>query len=65
MRSRYWIPAYCDICGEPGETDDRGNVAQWTGGRVVHRDPSHCRDVLARKAKELKEWASKCPVPAL
>lgn len=53
MRQGWGVPIQCAICG--GVDDGPINLAacQWIGARVVHKDPEHCREHLARQRREL------------
>lgn len=55
----FQFKATCSVCGGDGVTDTRGNSAMWTGGTLSHRDPSICRDVLARRREEIDKLADK------
>lgn len=59
MNNKYWLKAKCSICDGVGNTDSSGNSAYWHGRSLVHINPAVCRDVLARKAKEIALEAKK------
>jgi len=44
----------CSICGGEGLARPRDSYGIWTNG-MVHCDPSVCRDILAQKARKLKQ----------
>ena len=54
----YQFKVTCSVCGETGVAVGRTAAGEWIeGSHVMHRDPSICAGVLARKkaAQELLE----------
>ena len=45
----------CDVCGGDGVAKLQDAAAEWTGAKLVHRDPRICQDFLRAKAEKLKQ----------
>jgi hypothetical protein len=48
----YTVPVCCDLCGGPGVATPRGSASQWTGGRLIHSNPSICESYIREKQEK-------------